>query len=719
MRNIWLIFKGDMKRVTSNIIGIICLMGLAIIPTLYAWFNIAASWDPYGDTDDLKVAVVNNDDGYSGDLLPVKLNIGDMVVSSLRGNDQFDWQFVDQDEAVEGVKSGEYYASIVIPDNFTDEMMTLFSDDQHQAKIAYYTNEKENPVAPRITDAGASTIQNSISEEFTETVDDVALGALSDVLSYLESDRVSEAGSTVTRNLTSTATRLDNAAGQVRGYASLLGASSSLISSTTTILDAVDSSNASTNRSLDSVKKSLSTAEGSVEGVGTLANKVLKESTKSFDSLQSQTDTALDSAESSSAETADSLKDAASEAREKASSYRSMASAVGALIGQDSSSVSSLKAVASDLDSLAETLDSTASDISDGKAAAQSAKDRIDRKIAAAQASASAAQKSYERKVLKRLQKVSGSLDQVQASSSSLSGKLDAAISSLSTASGSLTDEMTAAEKSLRSAARDLDDSADSLRSASAKLKSALSSGDLKDIEKILGSDTSSLADYLASPVQLKRHAVYGIANYGSSMAPFYSCLSLWVAAVIFVVIMRPELSEARRRELPNLKPHQEYLGRMGIFWLLSLAQSTLLCLGDLYFMGIQCVHPFLFLVAGWVIGIAFTVIVYTLTLSFGNVGKAISVILLVMQVAGSGGIFPIQMEGQIFQDVYPFLPFAYAMRAMQSCVAGIFGNEFVVSLLILVAFTIPFWLLGLLLRNPTIKLNRWVKRKTEETKFM
>lgn len=143
MKLIWGIFKRDMCHATRNVIAVIVSMGLVVVPALYAWFNIAASWDPYGNTKALKVAVANNDKGYKSDLVPVRINVGETIISTLRANDQLDWQFVNSDKAIDGVESGEYYAAIVIPKSFSADMMTLFSP-RHQTRTAQVLSEREN-----------------------------------------------------------------------------------------------------------------------------------------------------------------------------------------------------------------------------------------------------------------------------------------------------------------------------------------------------------------------------------------------------------------------------------------------------------------------------------------------------------------------------------------------------------------------------------------------
>lgn len=126
MKNILRVFKNDLNKIHNNVIAMIVIMGILVIPTLYAWFNIAASWDPYGSTDGLKIAVASEDAGYTSELINVDLNLGDDVIKALKENDNFNWVFTDADDASDGVKSGKYYASLVIPEDFTKDNDEVF-----------------------------------------------------------------------------------------------------------------------------------------------------------------------------------------------------------------------------------------------------------------------------------------------------------------------------------------------------------------------------------------------------------------------------------------------------------------------------------------------------------------------------------------------------------------------------------------------------------------
>ena len=170
MKNIWKIFQRDLQQIQKNVIAMIVIIGITVVPCLYAWFNIAASWDPYENTGNLKVAVASVDEGYEGSIIPIKLTLGDQVLSALRENTQLEWVFTTKSKAMKGVKSGKYYAAIVIPEDFSRNMMSVFTSDIQKPEITYYSNAKENAIAPKVTDKGATAIQTQVNEVFIETL---------------------------------------------------------------------------------------------------------------------------------------------------------------------------------------------------------------------------------------------------------------------------------------------------------------------------------------------------------------------------------------------------------------------------------------------------------------------------------------------------------------------------------------------------------------------
>ena len=202
-------------------------------------------------------------------------------------------------------------------------------------------------------------------------------------------------------------------------------------------------------------------------------------------------------------------------------------------------------------------------------------------------------------------------------------------------------------------------------------------------------------------------------------MAPFYTILSLWVGAIVLAAMLKVQVKESFMRSLAPIRLHEVYLGRFVAFALIGLMQATLVCAGDILFFGIQCQHPLLYLLTGWLASFVFVNIVYTLTVSFGDIGKALAVVLLVMQVGGSGGTFPIEMTAPVFQAIYPFLPFTHGINAMHAAMAGSFGAEYWIEMLVLASYLIPSLALGIVFRRPVIRLNNWIIEQLEETKLM
>lgn len=722
MRNILCVFRDDVQLGVRNIIGVIVLVGLVLVPAMYAWFNDLASWDPYGNTQGLKVAVANSDEGYRGDLVPIRVKAGEAVVSSLRANKSFDWKFVDEDDAIEGVKSGEYYAAIVIPSSFSRDMMSVFSDDVTHSDIIYYMNEKANPIAPRLTDAGASQIQEEIRKQFTSTVTEIALNTMSDLSQYVDSDSFKNYTARLDSSLANAISDVDNVSGQVRSISSLVSSTNSLVASSEKMLSDSGSASDAVSRATGSARQDLDESSKSLDGLTQAVNEAIDKSAQSFDSISQHADAAYDAVGDIADLSSKDLRQLSGDVSDSAQAYDQMADTLqtvnadgrlDGVISQMRSSAETQRQLSASLVEYADAIDQ-ASGESDAK------RDETRQLIEQARSEITTLQSQYEPDVKGAIEELSASLDQASGYSTDLAGKIDATVASLTTATDSLGNSLVAAQGTLNETASQLDGAVSDLKQAKDDLDKALASGDIEALKKIIGDDASSLSMYLSAPVKIERNAVYPIENNGSMMIPFYTLLSLWVGAVILVAMLQVNLGQGRREMYSGIKPSEEYFGRYGIFSLLSFGQSLFVCLGDVFLLQVQCVHPVLFVISGLVIGQVFAFFVYTLTVSFGNVGKALSVILLVVQVAGSGGIFPIEMSGGIYEVLYPFLPFVYGMKALQACVAGIYGMELVQSLAYIVVSLGTFsLLLGLVIRKPIIKFNNFSHEQLSKTKLM
>lgn len=579
MRVIWDIFSGDVRNLFRNVIAAIVVMGLALVPPMYAWFTTLGFWDPYDNTGNIKVAVASEDAGYTSDLIPTPVNAGEQIIGKLRANDQFAWQFVGAEAAVEGVRSGEYYAALVIPKEFSRDLMTVFSDDITEPKIIYYDNEKENAIAQRVTATGASTLQETIDETFTETVASVALGTTSSLTSFMSGDGILTYAQTLGSRLGEAVGEVGAAADQAQAYADLMGSTTSLVNATANILKEAGKAPDATAPLVSEAQEGLTSGRDGLSAASTAAEKALTAADASYDAVARAADEAF-------------------------------------------------------------------ATMKDNPAAAQGV--------------------------------------------------------------------LAACRSDVQGLAQARDD-----------LQHALDTGDIDEVRRIIGDNPAAIAQFLAAPTHLERHAVYPMADNGSAMSPFYTSLALWIGAIFMVALMSVPVSPARQAALTKKfgrapRPGELYLGRYGVFCLLGLAQALIVGLGNVFFLGVECEHFWLYLAACCLASVVFTNLVYTLTVSFGNIGKALAIIGLVLQLAGAGGLMPVQMlSAPLFQEIYPWLPFAHSMPALEGAMAGIYGDQYLVQMGLLAAILAPSLVLGLVLRRPVIRLNDWVLAKLDETKFL
>ena len=726
MKKIGQVFLYDISHIKKNVIAMIVVLGLCVVPSLYAWFNIAASWDPYSNTNGLKVAVANTDEGYEGEILPLQINIGDTVISSLRENDQLDWTFTGKKDAVEGVKSGKYYAAIVIPKSFSQDMMSLFSEEMTHSDIIYYINEKENAIAPKVTDKGASAVQQQIDEIFVKTAAQVGLDLLDTISEVTSSDGAQAAAQNLTENIRKIGSDLDSTAGTVKAFSNMTVSMQQMLDATADILNKAGQ-NTETNLSLlNETGNSVDSLRSAVSGTTESVNQVLAQGSQCYDAISGQINNAFSSISTDAGATAGALNSVASEVQVMIDRYTGFRDSVQQLadsfplasdllqpiIGNLNESIAHQEAVRDKLNEAAEKITETASDAGNYQA-------QLDQLVQQSSQQISGIRSDYENNVKTQINTMFGTLGDTSSAVQSLFTSMDNGVEDMEKLAKDAGSGLEKMKTTLDTSASLLTATAEKVNQAAEKLDTAAQDGNVEILKNVLGSSPEVISSFVSAPVRMQTKALYPVENYGSAMAPFYSTLSIWVGGIILVAMMKVTASENLKRALTPLKPHQIYLGRYLLFLVLGLIQSGLICLGDLYFLGIQCEHPFLFLLAGWVSSVVYVNIIYTFTVSFGDVGKAICVVLLVMQVAGSGGTFPIEVAPEIFQKIYPFLPFTHSMAAMRECVAGFYQYTYWAELGIMCLFLLASLFLGLVLRKPVIRLNELFIEKLEDTKLM
>ena len=726
MKNVWKIFQRDMMRVRNNVIALVVIIGISVVPCLYAWFNIAASWDPYSNTGNLKVAVASVDEGYEGSLIPIEINIGDKVLSALRENTQMEWVFTTEEKATSGVKSGKYYAAIVIPKDFSNKMMSVFSEKVEKPEITYYSNAKENAIAPKVTDKGAGAVQRQVNEVFIETVSDTTLTVLQAVSNMTQASGAETIVDNLNTNLNQIAGDLTASAGLLESFSDMTGSAQKLLNSTTEFLQTVQQQTKESRQTFQETSKTFSGLDDSMDAAADSVGTALKSAENVYDQMDQVISGAFSDESADAQQIASTLDTLAGQVGNVVTAYTSVRDSVAAVADKYPETSPLVDAIVVRMDTsiqqqknLQSKLQDSAKGLRDATTDLGTARSELKNLAAKNRENMSGVSASYKSSVQKSLNQLSASLTSSKQEISSLLSQLDQSANGIYKLTDTADSDLSEIQKVLGDSGELLAEASDRIADTTAKLDEMETSGDFSELEALISGDKSAISTFLAAPVSLDTHKIYEIANYGSSMAPFYSVLSIWIGGIVLVAMLKVNVSENCTKGLKNVKLHQIYFGRFITFMIVGLFQSTLIALGDLLYLGIQCEHPFLFLLGCWFSSLVFVNIIYTLTVSLGDIGKAVSVILLVVQVAGTGGTFPIEVAPSFFRAVYPLLPFTHSMAALREMVGGMYGMNYWIDLGKLAIFLGISLIVGLVLRKPIIKANDAFTEKLEETKLM
>lgn len=586
MKNIISVFLSDWRRISTNVVALIIVMGLSILPSLYAWFNILSNWDPYGSdaTGNIKVAVASADKGVTiGDNT---VNVSDSVIEGLKANNSIGWVFTDTvEDAVNGVYAGDYYAALVMPEDFSENMISFMTDNFTHPQIIYYTNQKKNAIAPKITDKAKTAVQEQVNATFITTLTESVLKVM---------DTASDAASS--------------------GYISDESENQSVLDMVIAKLEAVEVQLDTYETILTTVNSVLETASGT-------------------------------------------------------------AAVAGSMSPDFSEQQAALNNLSSSLDGLNILRYSTMGQLSSG------------------------------------INKLADSMNSI----SSLYRSVNYDVASFN-------QSMTMMSESLTGTLEVIDELQEKIQTTIDDLYEVKDSGEYALLSMMVTMDSEEVSDFIAAPLTMDEVDMYPIDTYGSAMSPFYTVLALWVGALITVAIIHvpvKSLEPGVKLEIKDLKPYQAFFGRYITFFIIGEAQALLTALGDLYYIGIQCLNPIKFIFACLFTSFVFTMISYSLTYAFENIGEALVVVIMVIQVAGAGGTFPVEVLPKVYQVLYKYMPFNYSMNALRECVGGLYRWDYFKYLGYLFVFVIVSLFIGLVLSIPAKKLNEKIAESKENSGVM
>ena len=586
------IMKNNFKGAFSNPIVVIVLIGVIILPSLYALLNIQACWDPYGNTGDVPFAIANLDEGASFN--DKDINVGKELVKDLKNNDKFKWTFVSEDDLRKGVYNGTYYAGIVIPKNLSENIVSITGDNPQQAKLEYIVNMKTNPVATKLTDSGANAVYTSLNAKIVEIIDIAAYQKLGEL----------QAG------LAEGAQKLANGGKQLQA-----------------------------------------------------ANAKVQAGANQVKSGESQ------------------VKDGASQVKSGASSLNDGASQLKQGSDQLSDGASQVEKGSEELSAAVDP-----SLIPDGPI-----KDYAEGNVKLADGSSQVAAGGK--------QLANGANQLANGGSQLADGANQVAEGSSKLAEGSV---------SLASGATLLSNGAtNALFAASSSLGSTANT-----LGGITGIDEDTLGDYFLSPVELERNELFSVNSYGSDVSPFYLVLSMWVGAVITCVMMNPGTSQGTK-----YSPFEMYFGKLLTYIIMSILQACVTIIGC-YLLGIQILNPILFIASCILVSMIFMILIYSIISAIGTVGKAIGVILLVLQISATGGIYPIQIMHPFFRALYPYMPMTYGITLVREAQLGTVWSNYIPALAILLAIGFVTIIAAVIIKEKLDKPSHYFEEKLEESKL-
>ncbi|APH16904.1 hypothetical protein NPD5_3005 [Clostridium sporogenes] len=715
MKNISKIYRRDLQNIITNWVAIVVMLGLMILPSLYAWFNIKSSWDPYANTKSISVAVVNKDKAaaFKGQ----SINVGKELVNKLKINKNIGWKFVDEKEAEKGVKYGKYYASVMIPEDFSYKILSITRDKQEKPTLIYSVNEKSNAVAPKITSKGVTTVQNEVTKTFVKTVNGIIfeifnkLGIelekgkpkLKDLMNmiFYVNDKIPEINASIDK--------LEKGAITLEEFIEKINKDIPLIKDTI-------------NRALSAGDKTKLFLSKSKEGINNVAP-YIKQDLIIAKKINNTAEVLIGEGVGVIEKNSQQAKEDLVASKDKLTNVKEILNSILELvdiINKDKKNIilndfeNRIKDMNERVNNKIENINTVVSSIDRGEKVSVELLNRLKNKANGIDSILKQIIEDFNPKIVPAINNVLNDLIVVADNTIQL---LKNANENLPEATELLDKGYTGAEKGIKGIKilkSNLPSIEKSIGEVSNKLKTLDDDERLNEIIKLMKNNAKIESDFISNPVEIKENRIYPIPNYGSAMAPFFTTLSLWVGALILVSILSVDVKDIKGSK--KLKVHEKYFGRYFTFMTIAIFQALIVSLGDIYLLKVYVSNKPIFILFSIFISIIFSMIIYTLVSVFGNVGKALGVILLVLQISASGGTFPIEVTPGFFQRINPLLPFTYAVSGMREAVGGVIEGILLRDIVILLIYFTLSILLALLLKKKLEKINKNFMRKFKES---
>ena len=700
MKDAFKIYKNDMKNIFKNYGALIVVIALCILPSLYAWFNIKASWDPYAEsaTSGIKIGVVNKDLGAT--LNGEEVNLGNDVVDELKDNKQMGWQFVSEEEATKNVEEGKYYAMITIPEDFSKSLTSVITQDVEKGNIIYTVNEKINAIAPKLTDKGASAIQEKVSKAVVETASNAIFGLGKELGTELENQlpRLNN----VYNQLLEVQSQFSN----INDVVNLAGDGAdklkTLISDIQDDIPLITETLENSQKLGANLEEFLSTSKSNLNNIAPVIKNDIKILNEIANEISTNTSALIDAINSGSEyapEIVDSILEKLNSINKSAESLTGILETMNKFNpGKFDDIISTLTNVQEAINKSITALNTVKDSIANGGKPDLSLLNNV---ISFTNDISNITNNLYNNFDANITNKINTIFDDAYTVADNVVSVLKEAQDKLPQVTDIMNTVYEGADKGIEGidfVKAKLPEAENLLNDLISKIGSVNDSADIKEIIDYLKSDVDIRSDFLSNPVNLIEDKLFPMGNYGTGMTPFYTVLSLWVGLLLLSSMLTVEAKG-------EYSAVSQYFGKMMLFMTISIIQAVIVSLGDLYLLKIYCVNPALFVLSSVFTSVIFTFILYSLCSVLGNVGKVLGIVLLVLQLGGSGGTFPIQLTPKFFQTINPFLPFTYAISLAREAIGGVVQSVLVKDIVVLLIFGAIFILISLFLKKPINKL--------------
>lgn len=705
MKNIFHIYKSDVKSIVTNVMSLVLIGGLIFLPSLYAWLNIKASWDPYAQTNQIPIGFVNEDEGAN--IRGEDIDVGQDLEDYLKEDNNFNWQFVNRTEGIAELEYGTFYAMIVVPKDFSETLGSVIQSEPKKATMEYFVNEKINAIAPKITDKGASVIVEELSSEFISTVNGVIFEMFNEIGLELEEsmpdiEQFEEYVFTLEKELPNIHEKLVDMDDQLTKASKMIEIATNKIPEAKEVMQ----------KGLNAIHKTdtfLQKVESEIKAI----SPALKEEVKEIETVFTDVETKRNEIEKAIVAEKDAIDIEAIEKElpEMAVQIDEMIVSLQKIQDELTEPNNQIEELINNLQMIKEDINHVESKTVDIKAFIeqheQFYQDLQDNINVVTEIDLQKFVQQYEEEIEPNmLAEIHKGQQTVQQAKDKLT-EINDTVPEIEAMLGNTETKISEGQEALDKLFASYPQIQDRVNSLADTIRKVQDETDIKEIVELLLNDSEKEKGFFAEPVVLNRNEVFPVPNYGTGMTPFYTVLSLWVGGLLLISLLSPNVPETA------LNSKITYTGRLLTFISIGLLQTLIVTMGDMFIIGVDVSHPIWFVIFGLLISFVFMSIVYTAVAILGDVGKAVAIILLVLQIASSGGTYPVVLLPEFFQSVNPFLPFTYGVDLMREAVGGIIWRRALTDIVFLIGFATISISAGVFLKGPVqAKMTKVVQSK-------